>query len=170
MKTFRVSHVTLFRLSALVWLAIGLMLLNTGLVLIMNGFSEKPFSFTGYSGFFSWLASLINGPENAAILLIGLSLAIGFFKGRFVLQKTAERSFQRIKALPNPAPVTNLYTRGNIFLIMGMMLLGISIKHFGLPYDVRGFIDTAVGCALMQGAVAYFHYASFSKKRSSSVT
>ena len=166
---FRVSHSTLYALSGVVWLGIGLMLLNTGLVLMMGGFQEKPFSFEYYSGFFSWLSSICSGPDNAAIVLIGVSLATGFFKGRFILQKTTQKSFERISALPNPTSITNLYTRLNLVVIMGMMALGMTIGYFGLPFDIRGAIDTAVGCALMQGAVNYFHYANYARKRSSAL-
>jgi hypothetical protein len=162
---FRVSHPTLYALSGIVWLSIGLMLLNTGLVLIMTGFQTRPFCFDSYSGFFAWFATVTGGPENAGVIVIGLALAIGFFKGRFVMQKAAQKSFERINTLPSPTSITNLYTRSNLLIIGFMIALGMSMKHLGLPLDIRGMIDTAVGAALMQGAVGYFHYANYARKK-----
>lgn len=158
---FQASHRTLLIISGLVWMAVGLTLLNTGLVLMMSGFQTQPFSADAYSGFFTWFAQFVQGPDNAAISLIALSLAIGFFKGRLVLQKAAAKSFDRIRALANPTPITNLYTKQNLMLLGGMMFLGMSMRFLNPPCDIRGAIDVAVGCALMQGAVSYFQYAAF---------
>lgn len=162
---FRVSHRTLLILSGIVWMTVGILLLNTGLVLLMNGFQAQGFSAAGYSELFSWLSRVTNGPDTAAVVLIAVSIALGFFKGRLVLQKAAAKSFTRIKALDNPTSITNLYTRQNALLIAGMMLLGMSMRYFGLCYDIRGAIDAAVGCALMQGAISYFQYASFALQK-----
>lgn len=163
----RVSHSTLYKISGLVWLVVGIMLLNTGLVLFMKGFETVPFSPDLYSSFFMWVAGLINGPDRAAMLLIGISVALGFCKGRFVMQKAVARSYDRIKELENPTKIFNIYSRANIFLILAMVFLGMSMKYLSIPVDVRAIIDTAVGCALMQGAVGYFHYAAFAKKSAS---
>ncbi len=160
---FSVSHATLYRLSGLVWLAVGIVLLNTGLVFIMQGFTSHPFYPQLYSAMFTSLSSLVHGPDNAACVLIGIGLAIGLVKGRFVMRKAASKSFDRIKLLENPTPITNLYTKANIFILAAMMGLGMSMKYMALPCDIRGLIDAAVGAALMQGAVSYFHYASYAK-------
>jgi len=36
------------------------------------------------------------------------------------------------------------------------MGLGMGIRYFGVPVDVRGLIDVAVGSALINGAMLYF--------------
>jgi uncharacterized membrane protein len=162
---FRFSHKTLYVLSGIVWLSVGLMLLNTGLVLIMSGFQSSQFFSDGYSSFFPWLASLCAGPDNAAVILIGLGLVMGFFKGRFVLQKAAHKSFTRISQLDNPTHISNLYTKSNFVLIALMIAMGMSMRYFGMPFDIRGWIDVAVGSALTQGSVAYFQFASFTGKQ-----
>jgi hypothetical protein len=159
----RFSHRTLYTISGLVWVAVGLMLLNTGLVLIMSGFQANQFSPDGYSSLFPWLSSLFQAPENAAIVLIALGLITGFFKGRFVLQKVAEKTFSRISQLENPAPISRLYTRGNLLLVGLMITMGLMMRVFGMPLDLRGLIDVAVGAALTQGSVAYFQLAGIAK-------
>jgi hypothetical protein len=45
-------------------------------------------------------------------------------------------------------------------MLMGIMiLLGLSMKWLGLPIEIRGTIDVAIGSALMNGGIAYFRTA-----------
>lgn len=135
----QVSHRTLLNISGIVWLAIGVMLLNLGIRFIMDG------SFMQAENQFG------------AIILIALALITGNIKGRFVLRKAAMRSFERIKLLSNPTPLSNIYSKANYILIGLMMGIGMGMKYLGIPPDVRGFIDIAVGAALIQGALCYFN-------------
>ncbi len=40
-----------------------------------------------------------------------------------------------------------------------MIGLGVMIKVLDVPTDLRGWIDTAIGAALINGAVIYFQHA-----------
>jgi hypothetical protein len=40
-----------------------------------------------------------------------------------------------------------------------MMMLGMIFRYLPIPIDVRGFIDLAIGSALMNGAMLYFRAA-----------
>lgn len=153
MKT---RHSTLYALSGIIWMGIGIMLLNLGLGFLMQGFHGSHFTKDGYSGLFMWLSEAINGYDYAAVLLIALGLIVGFAKGRFMLQKAAYKSHARISKLENPTSISNIYSRSNLILIAIMMGLGMLMKVLNLPNDIRGTIDVAVGCALMQGSLAYF--------------
>lgn len=152
----RLSHSTLYTISGIVWMAIGVFLLNLGLKLITQGAETESFSLDKYSPFFVWLSALFSGVENAIIVLIVLAMIVGFFKGRFVLRKVAMRTYNRVQALENPTSIANLYTKANYIIILGMMMLGMCMRYFNIPNDIRGPIDIAVGIALMQGAVSYF--------------
>ncbi len=127
----KTKHSTLYALSGIIWLGVGVMLLNLGLGFLCTA-------------------------QEVNYLLIAIAIIIGFAKGRFVLQKAALRSHERIAKLENPTTLSQLYTRSNILLIAFMMGLGMLMKSLNLPNEIRGFIDTAVGCALMQGSLAYF--------------
>lgn len=151
-----VSHRTLYLISGAIWMAIGIMLLNLGIGFLMHGVSATGFNQEGYSSFFTKLSSLTSSGENAAIALVAIGFFVGFAKGRLVMQKAALKTEARLNKLDNPTSLTNLYTRANIILIAVMMLLGMLLKHLSLAYDIRGIIDTAVGCALIQGALCYF--------------
>ncbi|HXF29174.1 MAG TPA: hypothetical protein VN457_04935 [Chlamydiales bacterium] len=137
------SHKTLLRISGAVWFAIGLMLLNLGLHFIMEIDPKNN--------------------ETMIMVLIVSAVLIGHFKGRFMLGKVAAKSFDRISKLPNPTNIQNLYTKGNLIVIGLMMLLGMSIKYVGLSPTVRGFIDVAVGTALIQGSMRYFAFSTICK-------
>lgn len=154
----KTSHRTLYAISGAIWLGVGIMLLNLGLGFIMQGFQGHSFITSGYSSLFTSLASTTGGFELAAIIVIAVSLLVGGIKGRLVMQKAAQKSFNRISQLANPTPITNIYTRSNIAILAVMMSLGMLMKVVGLPLDIRGAIDTAVGCALMQGSLAYFRF------------
>lgn len=148
------KQTTLVTLSGLVWLAVGGWLLTLGLTLLMRG--VEPSNSLAVYPWLEGLAPILGSLEYAAILLIAVGLFIGYFKGRYVLAKSAHRGLAHIRALPPEAPFYQMYATRNYILIGLMMGLGMSIKAFGVPSDIRGFIDVAVGSALIQGSMTYF--------------
>ena len=113
------------------------------------------------------LAKLAGSNQQAALLLIVLSLAVGFIKGRLVLSKSAQRVVRRILSLPNPIHLSQAYSKGYLMLVGGMVLMGMSLKWLNLPLDVRGAIDVAIGSALMNGALAFIRCADTVRKQRS---
>jgi hypothetical protein len=133
--------------SGTIWFGIGLMLLAKGLNFIILG--------TGDSG-----------KDTLAVGLVATSLLVGFFKGRFVLVKSAKRILARIASKPNPFPLSQLYPLSYYLIILSMVALGVSIRFLPIPVEVRGAIDVAIGSALMNGSLFYFREAiALSKKR-----
>ena len=140
--------------SGVVWFTVGVFLLVFGVKLIVFA-SLEPGKGTYL---LSKLFALTKSKERAALLLLVLGLVVGFAKGRFVLSKTVARVANRISSLPEPIRISQVYPVGYIGLIGCMMLLGMAMKWFAVPLDVRGGIDVAVGSALMNGAMFYFRY------------
>src|SRR5690348_4629307 len=102
----------LLQIQGVVWLLVGAMLLNLGAHFLLE-----------------------IKPEGNEMFLIGCiigAVILGQIKGRTVLTKVAERNFQRIASLPSTT-IKDLYTRKDLIIIGGMMLLGMSMKYFGLP-------------------------------------
>lgn len=155
----KISHAKLIGLSGLAWFAIGVYLLQLGLRLILGNFHTDTTVFQHELPLIHHLAGYVGGKEVAAILLMIGALYIGYFKGRFVLGKSAKRSIDRISAMPNPAPLKHIYEPKYYLLLGGMVALGISIKYLGLNNDVRGIIDVTIGSALINGAMIYFRAA-----------
>jgi hypothetical protein len=138
--------------SGLVWFVVGTFLLVFGVKLIVYASLEQ-----GERAFLlGKLFHVVKSKERAALLLLVSGLLLGFMKGRFVLSKTVARVVKRIASLPEPIKASQVYPVGYIALIGCMILLGISMRWLGIPLDVRGGIDVAVGSALMNGAMLYF--------------
>ncbi len=100
------------------------------------------------------LFSLIGDTTMVMVFLAILAIATGIIKGRKVIVPNIEKNLYRIQAFTGPAPLTQLYDRKGWIILGGMMGLGMLINNLPIPIDIRGFIDVAVGVALIQGGVA----------------
>ena len=153
MPTFR--HATLITLSGLLWFTVGVSLLSLGLSLLVFA-SENAGNFPLIEA----LERVVGSADSAALLCVCAALGIGYFKGRYVLLKSVRRVVERICSVAEPRTVAGMYSWQYCALIGSMVLLGISIKHLGIPSDIRGVVDVAVGGALVNGAMIYFRFAS----------
>ncbi|MBS0604000.1 MAG: hypothetical protein JSS60_03065 [Verrucomicrobia bacterium] len=150
------SKTTWIAISGVVWFIVGVGLLTLGLNFIVFKAQMEAHETTSL---IAKMAPVAGGREQAALALITIGLIIGFIKGRFVLVKTVRRVVERILKLELPIKFSEVYSKGYLILIGGMILLGMSMKWLGLPAEVRGLIDVAIGSALMNGATAYFRVA-----------
>lgn len=121
--------------SGILWFAMGMVLMYKGLSLIAQ--AQSPMG--------HWF--------------VFCALIIGFLKGRFVLGKTVKKVVGRIHSLELPIRFSQVYSRSYLILIASMMTLGMVFKFLPIPVEVRGFIDVAVGSALVNGAMLYFRAA-----------
>jgi hypothetical protein len=152
----RLSKTTWIAISGMIWFVVGVGLLTLGINFIVFKAQMEVHETTSL---IAKIAPMAGGREKAALALIAMGLIIGFIKGRYVLVKTVRRVVERILTLPSPVKMSQIYSRGYLMLISGMILLGLSMKWLGLPTEIRGLIDVAIGSALMNGAVAYFRIA-----------
>jgi hypothetical protein len=153
-------HTTLLAISAAIWLAVGMSLLSVGLRLLVSSGQGHTDSIVNF------LSKYTGGAEYASIVLIAVSLFIGHMKGKHVLSKTVARCVARIQTFPNPTNLSNMYGRGYYILLLGMIGLGMSLRWLGISDGLRGIIDTAVGAALIQGAVVYLRNIQHLRKAS----
>lgn len=155
----KLRHTTMIILSGLIWMGIGTMLLSIGLKLLITS-AQFESTLSGESfPILQAIAPFMDDLEQAALAVVVMSLFVGFFKGRFVLSKSAFRSISHIRSLAEPAHLSSLYSKKYYILLAVMVCLGMSIKYLGIPSDVRGAIDVAVGAALLQGAMVFFRQA-----------
>ncbi len=154
---FKLHHKTLLGIAGTVWLAVGASLLWVGIRLFQSVLAGAS------SPLVSSLTSFAS-VDNIVIVLIASALGAGYFKGRMVLRKAAGRETARIVSLPNPAPITSLYGPRFYILIVIMMGIGMAMRFFAVPPDIRGWVDVTVGAALIHGAMAYYGAACESKK------
>jgi len=146
------THRTWIAISGFLWLAVGGGLLFKGLYLISDGtISTNSLCFQ--------MKGLFGSPHQSGTALIAAGLLVGFIKGRFILSKTVKRVALRISSLPLPIRVSSVYAPSYFILIGAMIALGMTLRFLPIPIDLRGFIDTAVGSALINGAMLYFRAA-----------
>lgn len=138
-------------ISGATWIAIGIFLLQMGVhLLFVQIFDIK--SSTPLINLFRGIFS----HQESAILITSVALYVGFLKGKHILTLTANRTITHIRSLPNPACISQMYSKKYFILLAIMVSLGISIKYLGVPNDVRGAVDIAIGTGLIQGAMHYF--------------
>ena len=147
LRIMRMTHLQAIIVSGLSWLAIGAFLLYRGLFYLIICLFDHSLS------------------QNAILLLVAIGLVLGFIKGRYVLSKTVERVTKSILIHPAPLKLTKLYSKGYLILIASMMALGISLRFLPIANSIRGVIDTAIGFALMNGALLYFKLALSLKRQ-----
>lgn len=152
-----IRHALAIICSGLLWMGIGIFLLLKGFSLLLHP------EIQGIPLLLPYLTSMTTRPEQGSLLLVSFGLLIGFIKGRLILSKTARRIIARIGSLPNPCKLSAIYPTPYLFLLLGMMSLGILFKWLPIPYDIKGIIDIGVGSALMNGSAFYFRY--FAEKR-----
>jgi hypothetical protein len=158
----RLSKTAWIAISGMIWFVVGVGLLTLGLNFIV---CKTQIESQETTSLIAKIAPLAGGREQAALTLIVIGLVIGFIKGRFVLAKTVRRVVERILKLSPPIKFSQVYSKGYLLLIAGMILLGLSMKWLGFPMEIRGTIDVAIGSALMNGAVAYFRTAFALQRR-----
>jgi hypothetical protein len=153
---FKMSHAALIALSGVIWLAVGAALLPLGLNFLVASILKDNLATLSHP-LINLLSPLVGGVDIAVLSLIALGLFIGHFKSRTIFAKTVNKSVERIRSLPNPAPLSRLYNKKYYLLLGSMVFVGFVVRL--APLDVRGFIDVAIGSALINGAIAYFRAA-----------
>jgi hypothetical protein len=152
----RLSHPVLIILSGALWLGVGLYLLPLGIHFLITS-AVEPSQSLYLIPFLNWLG--VKG-EQAALFLVVLGLGVGFLKSKTVFAKSVEKGVAHIRSLPPKAPLYSVYTPKYLILLAMMVLLGISLKWFQAPLDMRGFVDVAIGSALINGSMLYFRKAN----------
>ena len=155
----KLSHTKIIVISGLIWMAIGVYLLQLGLGLLLTGLHPSASQPAAHLPMVQAIALYVGGMETAALLLVIVALYIGYFKGRYVLGKSAQRGVDRILTFPNPMPLQSIYSPKYYILLGGIIALGMSIKFLGLNNDIRGLVDVIIGSALVNGAMIYFRLA-----------
>lgn len=150
---FKMGHSSLVIISGLVWLFVGLVLLTLGLTLLSGLLDPVSLAYQQKAPILNLFSDKL-GPESVVLGLIVLGLLAGNFKGRIVLGKAAAKGIDRLRAFPNPTPLSNIYSKKYYLLLGSMVLLGMVVKF--LPTDIRGLVDVTIGTALINGSLYYF--------------
>ena len=136
----RASRRTRLLVAALVWTGIGVGLLVAGL------------RWTFLAPSMAWRAAL------------PVALAAGLLKGRYVLAPRAAANASRILASAESRCIGGAFSWGAWMFAVGMMLLGITLRHSPVPRPWLGLLYAAVGTALVvAGAGGWRRWARFAR-------
>lgn len=139
------KHWNAILFTGLIWFFVGAMLMMKGLKLIVLGVPQV-----------DWLVSIVGSAQQASLLLIVKALIVGYIKGKYVLTKTVMRVTKRVLSLAVPIKLSQIYAKGYYILLGSMVCLGVLLKILAIPPALLGFIDLAIGSALIHGAMMYF--------------
>lgn len=109
-------------ISPLLWTVIGFVLMFRG---------------------WGWIGS------GAARLLVVLALALGTVKSLFILDKTAGRCMDRIRAFDDHTCLGAVYSWKTWLLVLLMMTFGITMRRLTHPGNIVGTLYMAIGWALL---------------------
>lgn len=155
----KIRHSSAIILSGITWMGIGMFLMIKGFTLILVPMiSESPAVFLPY------LRQWVGDAQQASFMWVCFALLIGFFKGRMILRKSADRLMRRILSRPNPSSLISIYPRSYLILLGVMMSLGMLLKWIPIPCDIKGLVDVAVGSALVNGSAFYFRHFTMPRK------
>jgi hypothetical protein len=101
-------------------------------------------------------------PRPAALGLALLALGLGFLKGRFVFSGLARRNIRRIRDLSPHKQKICLFAFQAVqsyVIIIGMMTLGLLLRHSPLPRSDLAVLYLAIGSALIYASFQYWRAA-----------
>lgn len=151
-KDMRLNHRMVFVLLGTLWLLVGAMLLSVGMRLVVSA-SLLQGSADGRP-LLTLFHALFGHFEGALALALFLGLFVGVCKGRWVMRRAVSRGVRAIQQLPNPSPMSALFSARFFLIVLVMLGMGWILRLF--PDDVRGVVDIAVGAALLYGATCWY--------------
>ncbi len=110
--------------AAIMWSAVGIFLFLRGVINI--SFLDDPYKY----------------------LWVTIALALGIFKAKFVLEKTAKRIIERILKRDDPSHFFGFLPLKSWILIGSMIGLGILLRHSPLNRSLVWSVYVAIGAAL----------------------
>lgn len=159
---FKARHTTFHHIAGMIWFIVGSFLMVIGIRYLVEAAQNPAAGHTLIGA----LGSIAGGKEQAACILVAIGLFIGNLKVRYVLHKVVARLSSKILTLPDPAHAKFVFGFRYFALVLIMMGIGLLMKVLDIPGDIRGFIDIAVGSALITGSLHFFKKGRSLKNRS----
>lgn len=76
------------------------------------------------------------------------AILLGFLKSHFVLDRTAAKSIHRILLFDDGTCLGAVYSKMTWLLVLGMMGMGMVLRHLSVPRPILGGIYITIGWAL----------------------
>lgn len=129
------------KLAAVVWHAVGLLLMVWGVVFVLLDWPRAP---------------------EATLALLALGTLLGAAKGLFIFQKTARKTLARIQEQTEDGFVLKMFRPAFWLIVPVMMGLGITLRHLAregmIHYNLLAAIYVGVAAGLHLGALPYWRH------------
>ena len=83
------------------------------------------------------------------VVLLAISLALGFGKSILILDRVAKRIVKRIELRGEGRCLASFYSLGGWAIVILMMVMGRILRGAGISYSLLGLIYAAVGTSLL---------------------
>jgi hypothetical protein len=121
----KASRRTQLLLASLLWTCIGVLLPSLGMVWLIQRYG--------------WLGAVLALP----------CLAVGFAKGRYILDRVSLRTLDRVRGRAERSFFAGFFSARSWLLVAAMMATGQILRHSALPRAWLGLVYVAVGSALL---------------------
>lgn len=129
-----VSRKILMLISGIMWLCVGLMLLNYAYIWLVVEQKSTVFTFAG-----------------AGIVLTMLTHHFGFLK-------VADKNLKRILSMEEKVSIFSFITWKSYILIAVMIALGITLRHSAIPKTWLAIIYIGIGLGLLLSSIRYLRF------------
>ena len=102
---------------------------------------------------YGWLTQPVT---QVTLICAGLGLLIALAANRFGFTRLAHKNIQRILDYPSQVCVFAFQAWSGYIIIIGMIALGVVLRHSPLPKPYLAVVYVAIGGALLQASLNYF--------------
>jgi len=100
------------------------------------------------------------------IVLIIIALIIGIYKGWDILAPVSKQNLLRLRRLPQPAPLWQVFSKTTWIIVAVMMVMGMTLRFLPLPDGFRAPVLIGVGLGMLIGAANYIRMFGLVRPRS----
>lgn len=86
---------------------------------------------------------------------LAFAALVTWAKGQFILAKLARKNLRRLRALPQPSPLSAMFSRASWIVIGFFVCVGVALRFTPMPDGLRAGILLGVGGAMLVGVASY---------------
>ena len=129
-----VSRKVLMLLSGIMWLCVGLMLLNYA---------------------YSWL---VVEQRSTILTFAGAGIVLTMLTHHFGFLKVADKNLKRILSMDEKVSVFSFITWKSYILVIFMITLGITLRHSAIPKPWLAILYIGIGLGLFLSSIRYLRF------------
>ncbi len=129
-----VTKKVLMLIAGVMWLCVGIMLLNYA---------------------YSWLEA---EQRYTVIIFTGAGIALTMLTHHFGFLKVADKNLKRILLMEKKVSIFSFITWKSYILIAGMITMGITLRHSAIPKPWLAILYIGIGMGLLLSSIRYLRF------------